>query len=349
MRPGTRLPDTLFLVVNSRCNLRCRMCDIGQRNADGQFHRVMDRGGDLLLPEEIYALLAETSSWQPKIAITGTEPLLYPYLEEVTSRILSSGRRLQITTNGFLLPDFAAFFVNAGLTELWVSIDGPRRVHDLIRGVEGAYDKAVEGLRRVVRAAENSGKPGPRLALNCTISHLNQRELVPFVREFQKENIPLDRVTFCHTNFVTAETAMRHNAEWGSLYPAYPSCTSGFNPLEVDPDLLWPQIRECREMAPWPISFSPELDSKEKVGAYYHLPDSFVTRPSCGMSRTSAQILSDATLTVSTRCLDISLGNLRQAPFMELWEGPKRKKFLDDLQQAGAFPACSRCCGAFSG
>lgn len=347
MKPSTRLPDTIFLVVNSRCNLRCRMCDIGQRNRDGQFYRMMNRDESMLLPGEIFALLQETARWRPKIAITGTEPLLYPHLEEVTKEILSSGRTLQITTNGFLLPDFAPFFVDAGLTELWVSIDGPEGVHDLVRGVEGSYDRAVTGLGKVAQASRDSGKPRPHLAVNFTVSHLNQQALVPFILGLQEGAVPVDRVTFCHANFVTQETAERHNAAWGDLYPARPSCTSVFDPGQVEPDLLWPQMQECRRIAPWPISFSPVLDSRDQVYTYYYHPETFVTRPSCGMSRTSAQILADCTLTVSTRCFDISLGSLREASFMELWEGPKRRSFLDHLQRAGAFPACSRCCGAF--
>ncbi|MBN1104521.1 MAG: radical SAM protein, partial [Deltaproteobacteria bacterium] len=174
MKRETPNPQTLYLVVNSQCNLRCKMCDLGQRNRDGQFYRVMDRAGSSLSPETIYALLDDTASWKPAIAITGTEPLLYPHLREVARRVLASGHALQITTNGYLLQDYAAFFVEVGLTELWVSMDGPPEIHDFIRGVQGSFERAAKGIWEVQASRQSSAKPRPSISLNFTVSQYNQ-------------------------------------------------------------------------------------------------------------------------------------------------------------------------------
>ena len=347
MKKAHSLPETIFLVVNSQCNLRCRMCDIGQGTSDGQFYRVMNRNGTSLLPETIYGLLDDTASWKPAIAITGTEPLLYTHLRAVARRVLEAGHRLQITTNGFLLRDYADFFVKVGLSELWVSMDGPPEVHDFIRGVKGAFERAAGGIRRVQEGVDSSGRQRPGISLNFTISHFNQHHLVSFLDSIVKEGIRPVRITFCHTNFVTESMAGFHNERWGSSYTARASCTSAFDPRKISAEILWNQIMEVRERDDFRVSFSPELRSREQIEIFYQHPEQFVTPPYCNMAHSAAQILSDGTLTASTRCMDISLGNVRNARFPDLWEGEKRRQFLADLDRVGAFPVCSRCCGVF--
>jgi Fe-coproporphyrin III synthase len=340
-------PKTLFLVVNSRCNLRCRMCDIGQENDQGQFYRVMNREGKSLPPELIKRLMDEALGLIPRLAITSTEPLLYPFLQEIATYGLKKGLLLQITTNGYLLERYAEYFVREGLTELWVSLDGPGKIHDAIRGVPGTFERAVNGLRKVQTLKNRLGTERPRIIVNYTITDANYESLGQFITALTLEGICPDRLIFNHTNFVTPDMAALHNRAWGTQYPARTSCIGGFDPRRVETNALWDQIQRAKIESPFAVAFAPDLTTRGQLSTYYGRPTEFVTSRSCKMAHSAAQILADGTLTVSTRCLDISLGNLHESSFSDLWLGPMRRRFLGDLQEEGAFPVCARCCGAF--
>ena len=66
--------------------------------------------------------------------------------------IRESGHTARIMTNGYLLPEKAEGLIKAGLDYAQVSIDGPEEVHDSIRGVEGAYRHAIDGIRMLNQA-----------------------------------------------------------------------------------------------------------------------------------------------------------------------------------------------------
>lgn len=335
------------MTVNSRCNLACKMCDIGQRNAEGQFYQVMNRNDRMLSPDLIARLVEDIRESKPKFAITGTEPLLYPHLQTIATNILSASLSLQITSNGFLLDRYTDFFTRMEVPELWVSLDGPQKIHDQIRGVDGSFEKAIGALKKMINLKRTLGKSRPGISINFTITELNQHHLVDFLDTLTSLDISPDRLTFCHTNFVTEDMAHLHNKEWGNKYPAAPSCISGFCPDRIETDTLWPQIEETKRRGPFQILFSPDIKTKKTLETYYHNPTAFISSKSCHIAKDSAQILADGTLTVSTRCLNLSLGNLNETPFRELWFGQRRTNFLADLKSEGAFPACSRCCGVF--
>ena len=67
-------PSTIFLSVNSQCNLTCKMCDVGQKQTGTQFYRNLKTGTELSLTR-LKSLVDEVKSFSPLIAVTSTEPL----------------------------------------------------------------------------------------------------------------------------------------------------------------------------------------------------------------------------------------------------------------------------------
>ena len=136
-----RPPLDAVLAVTYRCNARCAMCGIWRTDA----------GPDL--PVNVYRKLPPDLR---DINLTGGEPFLREDLPAVHAACREACPKAQtiISTNG-LLPDrivamtreMARVEPNIGVA---VSLDGPAEVHDRLRGVKGAFDKAVaavEGLR----------------------------------------------------------------------------------------------------------------------------------------------------------------------------------------------------------
>jgi radical SAM protein with 4Fe4S-binding SPASM domain len=42
--------------------------------------------------------------------------------------------------------------------------------------------------------------------------------------------------------------------------------------------------------------------------------------------------------------IDVAFGNIRQAPFSQLWNGEAYQVFRRTLKQQGIFPKCTKCC-----
>ena len=145
---------------------------------------------------EIRELFARSNrfSW---VDVTGGEIFLRDDLLEVFSAILGTCRELAILhfpTNGFLVDrilEVTRELVRMGAPRLTitVSIDGPPRVHDEMRGVEGSFERAVETYARLKEL------PGCAPVLGMTLSSGNAgtiRETVAAVRLRAPRATPAD-------------------------------------------------------------------------------------------------------------------------------------------------------------
>jgi MoaA/NifB/PqqE/SkfB family radical SAM enzyme len=135
---GRKTPLVVSIVVTRRCNLACPYCDRG----DG-------RGGQLDTADLLRLLDEMAAAGTRRIILTGGEPLLRSDLVTLLDRAHDHGFRVNLNTNGILLPRLAQR-VLPRIHGLRISLDGDRDTHDRIRG-SGAFDAAVEALR-VARA-----------------------------------------------------------------------------------------------------------------------------------------------------------------------------------------------------
>jgi len=126
-------PPVIFLVVNNRCNLLCRMCDVGWANLNGQQPGQTDStfSRNLITNEQLETkdwvrLIDDVARFRPLIAITSAEPLLYNGIVELIHHCHRMGLKVQVTTNGFLLQSFVEPFLRNEPDILSVSIDAPR-------------------------------------------------------------------------------------------------------------------------------------------------------------------------------------------------------------------------------
>jgi len=338
-------PSTIFIAINNKCNFFCRMCDVGRANRDRQrpgetdstFSRNLMTQDQLDL--EVWKRLVDSvTHFKPLIAITSTEPLLYEQLLDLIDHCHSKGLRVQVTTNGFLLEKFVDPFLEKRLDVLAVSIDGPPKVHNRIRGVGGAFEKALGGVNQIMSQRKGTT---PRVEINYTICDLNFDKLVETLGF-----VNCDRLAFSHLNFVTEEMADAHNTR--CRYRVTPSGLSEIRLEAIDLDVLWDQIQEVKKAkTAFQVTFAPEL-SREELDTFYRRPLQFLRNHSeCHAIWTIGQVLADGSLTGSTRCFDTArLGNVKDHPFGTLWNGPIFRDFRKYLQKSGgAYPACARCCG----
>ncbi|MDV2482472.1 radical SAM protein [Methanoculleus sp. Wushi-C6] len=127
--------------VTSRCTLACAHCsiDADEHGSPGE----LDTGEGKALIDGIAAL------GRPILVLSGGEPLLRPDIFDLAAHAAGRGLRVAMGTSGVLIDDAAAARIReAGIGRVAVSIDSTDpAVHDAFRGVDGAWERAVDGIR----------------------------------------------------------------------------------------------------------------------------------------------------------------------------------------------------------
>lgn len=126
------------LEVDYRCNARCSFCNRWHQN-----------DLKLLSTGEIFQLLDDIRrAGGSIIALCGGEPLLRKDIFEIIRYAKERGFRVNMNTNGMLIPALAEKIAVSGLDNIMVSIDRPDTAnHDEMRGVKGTFENAVRGIR----------------------------------------------------------------------------------------------------------------------------------------------------------------------------------------------------------
>lgn len=168
--------------VGQRCNLKCVHCYSHSLNREysGELSTVEGRN----LIED----LARFGS--PVILFSGGEPLLRKDLLDLGLLATDRGMRAVISTNGTLItPQMAKNLKRIGLSYVGVSLDGMKETNDRFRGVSGAFESALNGIR-------NCQSAGIKVGLRFTINRRNAADISRIFDLIEKENIP--RICFYH-------------------------------------------------------------------------------------------------------------------------------------------------------
>ena len=337
------MPATIFISVNSVCNARCKMCDVGQGVEGSSFYQnLVCKDRPELSLDILKKIIDEVKIFKPKISITSTEPLLYKDIIEFSKYVITNGLILQITTNGILLEKFAKDFVKLGVHELWVSIDGPPEIHNEIRGVPQAFEKAISGIKIIDHEKKKLNKKFPKIYINYTISNFNYHCLVDFMESIK--DLPVNGIYFSHLNFVTNTMAQLHNELFGEIGKATPTSLSKVDLLKIKPEILSEQIEQVKQRYKLNIVFSPSIFSVKEIRDYYQNPQKVIRKKQCTVVWESAQIIANGDVIPSTRCFMVKLGNIYQNNLKDIWNSQKMREFRRLLKKHKHFPACTRCC-----
>ncbi len=338
-------PTWLILGVNNLCNLHCKMCDVGVKYNQSNFYENLMGSRPLNMPLElINRILSQAAGSFPqvKIGYAFTEPLIYPHLISSLTYANDLGLFTSVTTNALNLAQKAEELSSAGLNELYVSLDGPPEVHNFIRGHKSSFQRALNGIHKVLECSQH-----PDVSVFCVITEWNFDQLNAFLDLF--EELPLKQIGFMHTNFTTPGVAQAHNIIYGDLYPATSS-----NMTEVDLDgikldrLLSEILRVQDRKFPIPITFSPTLSTLEELEQFYRDPGKIIGKR-CNDAFSNLMIKSNGdVIPAHGRCYNLTIGNVYEKNLEDIWNDLPIANFRQTLVAAGGLlPACARCCSAF--
>ncbi|NQT92897.1 MAG: 12,18-didecarboxysiroheme deacetylase [Lentisphaerae bacterium] len=168
--------------VGRRCNLRCVHCYSRSRN--------IDYSGELS-HEEGLRLIDDLSEFgAPVMLFSGGEPLMRPDIFELIEHAATRNMRAVVSTNGTLItPEVATRLKDAGLSYVGISLDGLEETNDLFRGMEGAFEQALAGVRNCLAL-------GVKVGLRFTMTRTNFGDVGGILDLIEKDGIP--RVCFYH-------------------------------------------------------------------------------------------------------------------------------------------------------
>ena len=135
-------PTTVHMSLTNACDLQCNYCYASSGEP---------LPGELSL-EEIEALIDEMSTLGCyKLSFGGGEPLLHPQLPGLLEHAYARGVRVSLSTNAMAASRYLVRRLKgAAIDEIKVSVQGATaQVNDAIRGEDGAFARALRGIKEL--------------------------------------------------------------------------------------------------------------------------------------------------------------------------------------------------------
>jgi len=169
------VPSAPFQVVwnvTKACNLRCKHCyeSAGSRASD-----------EIGTSDALRVIKKLADAGVVILAFSGGEPSIRPDIETLISYAKSLGFYVAMATNGTTLTkERVKRLKQAGLEYVQISLDGATaRTHDTFRGVSGAFEKTIQGIKNAVDA-------GLFVEIATTVTKFNLHE-IPEIIELADE------------------------------------------------------------------------------------------------------------------------------------------------------------------
>lgn len=326
---GATVPQKLlapFMVVwnfTNMCNLRCQHC---YQRAEGPLL------GELSLKEKLLAIDELDRSGVSAIALSGGEPTIHPDYLAVVRAAAKRGMYVATATNGWRFADLDELkkAVDAGLRYVEVSVDSAyMKRHDIFRGVEGSWARAV-------RALENAVKIGLSHAMATTVTKYNIDEVDDILD--LAESIGVRRVVFF--NFIPVGRGRE-------------MVDADLSPIEEE-YFMRHIYREMQRRKIEIYTTAPEYGRVviQMSSGREAAPTHFVARGDpitsaiaefiggCGAGRIYAALQPDGTISPCV-FMPIHVGSLRYKPFREIWN---ENKLLTDLRNRDLLKGFCRKC-----
>ncbi len=325
---GITVPQKLpapFLVVwnfTNMCNLKCKHC---YQNADKPLP------DELTLEEKLMVIDQLDGAGVPAIAFSGGEPLIHPHILLVVREAVSRGMYVAVATNGTAITrGLARELKEAGVHYVEVSLDSPNpRKHDDFRGVQGSWERALEGLRNCVEEGIATG-------VAMTLTKANYHEIEEMVDLC--EGLGVKRVIFF--NFIPtgrgadiANWDLNPDEREEALKTIYRLALSRkIEVVSTAPQLARVALQESCGKVTAPTHFIVGADSGTLALAEFI--------GGCGAGRIYAAIEPNGDVTPCV-FMPIKVGSLRERRFDEIW---RTSPIFLQLRDRDSFEEpCGRC------
>ncbi|RLI74520.1 radical SAM/SPASM domain-containing protein [Archaeoglobales archaeon] len=322
---GVRKPfvaGSPFLVVwdlTYSCNLKCKHC---YSTAGKPWKDELDT------KEAFKALDVLADAGVTSIAFSGGEPLLRRDFFELASKARDYGIFVSVATNGTLLTkENVKRLKECGIGFVQISLDGDKEHHERFRGVNGIFEKVMEGIK-------NAKNEGLITCISTTATKVNYEAI-----------------------FKVMDLAEELDIEWFMLYNYIPTGRGGF---EIDLDAkdreillkeLWRRLNATSvnfmSTAPYYARIAVQQQSSVMPTHFYNANlegiylAEFIGGCGCGRFYLAMKANGDIQPCVF---FPLKLTNIKEfnsgEEFLEFW---KKNKVLNDLRDKDLIEICGEC------
>jgi MoaA/NifB/PqqE/SkfB family radical SAM enzyme len=342
-------PLAVTLELTYLCNLRCQMCSLVQgqmvtKRGQRENPELREQNGSLrreMSTQEYLTLIADLGKAGVKrVAFTGGEPTLRADIVSLAEAVKKEGIALNLTTNATGNEQTYGALIRAGLDSMTMSFDGVGDVHDAVRGAKGSFARSLDVLRAALDAKRRLGKGRPRITVSCAVSSLNATHLEEVESFFQ--GFAIDHLQFGYLHFATdsrqRDTAAAMPGPTVHLKrPELPSRLTNLNPGDLADLVDGIKARSATHQVP--VSFTPDL-SRDEIRRQY-AGENFTFANKCFVPWFSTRV--DPWGQLYPCWIDIRFGDVRERPFIELWNSGMYKSFRKTIRE-GLVPKCATCC-----
>lgn len=172
------LPFNLVVSLSYRCNSRCMTCNIWRKSSEelssDEWREIFTKigktpyyltfsGGEPFLRQDIVDIVsAACELCQPAIITIPTNALMSRAIPQRVEEILRAVKKVQVGIN--------------------ISLDGVGQDHDVIRGVDGSYERALE----TYRSLRDLKYPNLTLSIHTVVSRFNVEHIPEIYHELSK-------------------------------------------------------------------------------------------------------------------------------------------------------------------
>ena len=349
-------PHTINVCVNNVCNLRCRYCDFGQKHEETFYHEynVVDSKKKIELPLDLCKSVVDQAKWfKPIIRASFREPMLYKDILSFIEYTKQNRLPFWLLTNGFNLSKYARQLVDLGVDSIRMSLDGPERIHDNVRGVRNAYRRMMDGVNMLLEEREKQNS-GLQIGFYFTLNDLNHDKILATVEQLDSEGV-LSEVflSFQWLLYTTKEMAREHNETDARICGGYieESTVHTVDIYQMDLKAMSEQAQVVRQKYPaengYRIHFRPSFEYEHLV-RYRGTEEFPIENPRCRVPWYNLNINPAGDVKTFHHCLLPVAGNIYEDSVMNVWNGEQLREQRVKLQEYGAYRGCARCWGLYS-
>lgn len=323
-------PYKIDFTITSMCDSNCLTCGIA-----GNFRKNPKTAEKDLSLDEITKIFGKFPKTLSYLALTGGEPFLrndFVEIVEAAIRNLPQLNILTIATNGMNTKRITSALNR--ITELklpyvyiTLSLDGPKKIHDKIRGINGAYEKTMKTYSAIKKIAEQNNRIN--IQFQTTVSSLNAPYLPSFLKKLMEKG---DKVTI-----TLAEVSERYGTQ---------------HKEDISPKKFIKDVVKISKIVNKHLSFFNPNQAVEKLYLKKIVP--YLNNPKkqiipCVALELTAALDSDGRV-YPCSVWRKSLGNLRDYNYdiMRMWNSTKAKKNRELIRKSKC-PNCWTPCESYQG
>ncbi len=253
-------------------------------------------------------------TFSPSFNVTGGEPFLRQDIFEILAEIGRKGFDIYLLSNGILINrEKAKMLSGLGVKGVQVSIEGPKEIHEIIRG-KGSFYSSLRGVQCLFEA-------GIKVTLNITLSEINAGHFMDMVA--LSSSLGVQRLGFSR------------------LVP------SGRGAGLLGKMLKKERVKEIYETVSSLNINGLEITTGDPIASQMSLPADendagSVATGGCAAGISGITLLPDGTITPCRR-LNIPIGNVRQDSLREVWANSEVLRQMRDKQSyKGKCGTCNR-------